>query len=480
MQNVVENERKGFWKKFSNGIKVPHTLVIIFSIIILMAIATYIVPGGSYDRVIADVNGQSKTVVLNGSFHYVENEAQGLFSVMQAPISGLEQSAEIIAFLFIVGGAFSLITRTKAIDSAIAKVVSIFKGNELLIIPIIFTLFSLGGATFGMTEEAIPFITILTPLMLALGFDSILAVGISYLGCIVGFATAMLNPFTVGIAQSIAEITLFSGVVYRSILWVITTIVGIIFLMIYARRIKKNPQLSPMYKLDEEKRKKLNKSENEEVKFTLSHKIIIASIGVCLAVIIWGVLRKGFWIPEIAAVFLITGIFAGIVGGLKADEMAEAFIAGAKDMIGAAMVIGFARAIVIIAENSQIIDTILYGLSSFIGKLPSLLAACVMLPVQMFINFFVISGSGQAALTMPILAPLGDLLDISRQTTVLIFQLGDGFSNAIFPTSGVLMACLGMAGIPYSKWFKWILPLQIILFALGIIFITCAMMIGWA
>ena len=480
MQNAVNNEKKGFLKNFSNGIKVPHTLVIIFSIIILMAIATYIVPGGSYDRVIADVNGQSKTVVLNGSFHYVENEAQGLFSVMQAPISGLEQSAEIIAFLFIVGGAFSLITRTKAIDSAIAKVVSIFKGNELLIIPIIFTLFSLGGATFGMTEEAIPFITILTPLMLALGFDSILAVGISYLGCIVGFATAMLNPFTVGIAQSIAEITLFSGVVYRSILWVITTIVGIIFLMIYAKRIKKNPQLSPMYKLDEEKRKKLNKSENEEVKFTLSHKIIIASIGVCLAVIIWGVLRKGFWIPEIAAVFLITGIFAGIVGGLKADEMAEAFIAGAKDMIGAAMVIGFARAIVIIAENAQIIDTILYGLSSFIGKLPSLLAACVMLPVQMFINFFVISGSGQAALTMPILAPLGDLLDISRQTTVLIFQLGDGFSNAIFPTSGVLMACLGMAGIPYSKWFKWILPLQIILFALAIIFITCAMMIGWA
>ena len=480
MQNAVNNEKKGFLKNFSNGIKVPHTLVIIFSIIILMAIATYIVPGGSYDRVIADVNGQSKTVVLNGSFHYVENEAQGLFSVMQAPISGLEQSAEIIAFLFIVCGAFSLITRTKAIDSAIAKVVSIFKGNELLIIPIIFTLFSLGGATFGMTEEAIPFITILTPLMLALGFDSILAVGISYLGCIVGFATAMLNPFTVGIAQSIAEITLFSGVVYRSILWVITTIVGIIFLMIYARRIKKNPQLSPMYKLDEEKRKKLNKSENEEVKFTLSHKIIIASIGVCLAVIIWGVLRKGFWIPEIAAVFLITGIFAGIVGGLKADEMADAFVAGAKDMIGAAMVIGFARAIVIIAENSQIIDTILYGLSSFIGKLPSLLAACVMLPVQMFINFFVISGSGQAALTMPILAPLGDLLDISRQTTVLIFQLGDGFSNAIFPTSGVLMACLGMAGIPYSKWFKWILPLQIILFALGIIFITCAMMIGWA
>ena len=476
MQNVASNERKGFKKKISGGIKIPHTLVIIFAIIVLVAIATYIVPGGAYERVVTEVNGQSRTVVLNGSFTYVENQAQGLFSVMQAPVKGLEQSAEIIAFLFIVGGAFNLITRTKAIDSAIAKVVNVFKGNEILIIPIIFTLFSLGGATFGMTEEAIPFITILVPLMLALGFDSILAVGISYLGCIVGFATAMLNPFTVGIAQSIAEIPLFSGVTYRTIAWVITTAVGIVFLMIYARKVKKNPEFSPMYKLDQEKREKLS----EEVKFTFAHKIIIASIGVCLAVIIWGVLKQGFWIPEIAAVFLITGVFSGIVGGLKADEMAESFIAGAKDMIGAAMIIGFARAIVIIAENAQIIDTILYGLSSFIGKLPSMVAACVMLPVQMFINFFVISGSGQAALTMPILAPLGDLLEISRQTTVLIFQLGDGFSNAIFPTSGVLMACLGMAGIPYSKWFKWILPLQVILFALGIIFITCAMMMGWA
>ena len=480
MQNVVENERKGFWKKFSNGIKVPHTLVIIFSIIILMAIATYIVPGGAYERVVTEVNGQSRTVVLNGSFQYVENEAQGLFSVMQAPISGLEQSAEIIAFLFIVGGAFSIVSRTKAIDLGILKIVNVFKGKEILVLPILMFMFSIGGATFGMSEEAIAFVAVLMPLVLALGYDSIVAVAITYLACNLGFSAAMLNPFTVGIAQSIAGIQLYSGVEFRTLVWFVSTLVGCGFVMFYAMKIKKNPEFSPMYKLDEEKRKKLSQTQSEEIKFTVSHKIIIASIGVCLAVIIWGVLKAGFWIPEIAAVFLITGIFAGIVGGLKADEMAEAFIAGAKDMIGAAMVIGFARAIVIIAENAQIIDTILFGLSSFIGKLPSLLAACVMLPVQMFINFFVISGSGQAALTMPILAPLGDLLEISRQTTVLIFQLGDGFSNAIFPTSGVLMACLGMAGIPYSKWVKWIMPLQIILFALGIIFVTCAMMMGWA
>ncbi len=474
--NNQSKEKRNFLSNFSKNIKVPHTLVIIFSIILIMAIATYLVPGGAYERAIVD----DKTVVVNNSFQFVQNQAQGLFSVMQAPVKGLEASAEIIAFLFIVGGAFNLISKTRAIDSGIAFVVNRFKGREFIIIPLIFTLFSLGGATFGMTEEAIPFITILLPLMLALGYDSILAVATSYLGCIVGFASAMLNPFTVGIAQSIAEIPLFSGIGYRTLVWIITTAVSIVFLMIYAAKIKKNPELSPMYEIDNEKREELLEASKVEVKFTTAHKVILASIGVCLIAIVIGVLQFGFWIPEIAAVFLITGLFCGIVGRLKADDMASAFIEGAKDMMGAAIIIGFARGIVIIAENAQIIDTILYGLSSLIGKLPSVLAAIVMLPVQMFINFFVISGSGQAALTMPILAPLGDLLDISRQTTVLIFQLGDGFSNAIFPTSGVLMACLGMAGIPYSKWFKWIIPLQLILLTLGIIAITVAMLIGWA
>ena len=480
MQNAVNNEKKGFLKNFSNGIKVPHTLVIIFSIIILMAIATYIVPGGSYDRVIADVNGQSKTVVLNGSFHYVENEAQGLFSVMQAPISGLEQSAEIIAFLFIVGGAFSLITRTKAIDSAIAKVVSIFKGNELLIIPIIFTLFSLGGATFGMTEEAIPFITILTPLMLALGFDSILAVGISYLGCIVGFATAMLNPFTVGIAQSIAGIQLYSGVEFRTLVWFVSTLVGCGFVMFYAIKIKKNPELSPMFEHDQVKREKLKSTESEHTEFTLRHKIIIAALFTSIALVVYGVLKLEFWIPQIAAVFLGLGIISGLVGKLAPNEIAEAFTDGAKDMIGAAIMIGLAKSVMIIAQNANIIDTILFNLANVVGQLPSLIASYIMFVIQMFINFFVSSGSGQAALTMPILAPLGDLVGISRQLSVLIYQLGDGFSNAMFPTSGVLIACLGMAGVPYGKWLKWILPLQAILFMTAIAFITIASLIGWA
>lgn len=464
-------------KKSENGIKIPHTLVIIAAIIMLVSIATYFVPGGAYETV---VNEAGKTIVVDGSFKYVESQPQNLFKVLQAPIQGMVDGAEIIAFLFAIGGAFNLIAATKAIDFGIIRIVNLFRGKEILLIPIITFTFSLGGAIFGMSEEAVAFITILAPLTLALGYDSIVAVAITYLACVLGFSSAMLNPFTVGIAQSIAGIPMFSGIEFRSVVWFITTVVGTLFIMIYAMKVKKNPTISPVYESDQIKRKDLQKLEDKPGDFTISHKIILSTLALSIGVIIWGVLTQGFWISEIAAVFLAVGLISGIIGKLSADEMATAFIEGAKGMIGPAVMIGFARGIMIVAENASIIDTILYNLSNLLGNLPSLLAAYLMLPIQMFINFFVNSGSGQAALTMPILAPLGDLVGISRQLTVLIYQLGDGFSNAMFPTSGVLIACLGVAGVPYTKWLKWIIPLQIILFILGIVFITIASSIGWA
>lgn len=464
-------------KKRGGGFKVPHTLVIISAIILLVAVATYLVPGGAYEKI---VNEAGKTVVVDGSFKYVESKPQGVFDVLQAPIQGIIEGAEIIAFLFIVGGAFNIITKTKAIDFGIMRIVNVFKGKEIFIIPIIFFMFSLGGAVFGMTEEAIPFIAMMIPLTLVLGYDSIVAVAITYLACNTGFAAAMLNPFNVGIAQSIAEIPMYSGIEYRTLIWLVSTLVTIGFIMIYANKIKKNPKLSPVYESDQKKRQNLTDFESQDDQFLLSHKIILLLIALCMGTIVWGVLAKGFWIPQIAAVFLVTGLLAGIVGKLSLDEMADAFILGAKDMIGAAIMLGFARSIVILAENAGIIDTILFHLAQVLGSISGMLASYLMLPVQMFINFFISSGSGQAALTMPILAPLGDLIGISRQLTVLIFQLGDGFSNAMFPTSGILIACIGVAGIPYAKWLKWILPLQGVLFALGIAFITIAQVIGWS
>ena len=464
-------------EKQKKEFKVPHTLVIISTIMMLVALATYFVPGGQYDKAI---NEDGREVVVDGSFQYIESVPQTLSDILQAPINGIVEGAEIIAFLFVVGGAFNLINRTRAIDFGIRSIVKIFKGKEILVIPVLFTMFSLGGATFGMTEEAIPFITMIVPLVLVLGYDSIVAVAITYLGCVIGFASAMLNPFTVGIAQDIAQIPMFSGLEYRTILWVICNIVAITFIMMYAKKIKNNPELSPVYENDLKKKANLVNFEDSNEKIQFSHKIILFGLLVCIVTIVWGVLDQGFWIPQIAAVFLATGLISAIIGKLSFDEMAEAFIDGAKDMVGAAIMLAFAKGIVILAENAHVIDTLLYTLANMIGELPSLIAAYIMLPVQMFINFFVNSGSGQAALTMPILAPLGDLVGISRQLTVLIFQLGDGFSNAMFPTSATLVACISLAGVPYGKWLKWILPLQAVLFTLGLVFITIAHVIGWA
>ena len=473
--DLAQQNSKSSKQKFK--MQMPHTLVIIAVIIALVTLATYLIPGGAYETA---VNESGKTVVVNGTFKYIKSNPQSIFDVLQAPVQGLIDGAEIIAFLFLVGGAFSIISKTKAIDFGILKIVSMFKGAEIVVLPILMFMFSLGGATFGMSEEAVAFIAVLSPLVLALGYDSIVTIAVTYLATNIGFSAAMLNPFTVGIAQSIAEIPLYSGVQFRTIIWFVTTALTCTFVMIYATKIKKNPQLSPVFEMDEEKRKHLENTQGEDTEFTLGHKIIVSSLFIGIGFIVYGVLKLGFWIPQIAGVFLAVGLISGIVGKLSPNEMAEAFVEGAKDMIGAAILIGFARAIMIIAQNANIIDTILFSLSNAIGHLPTLIASYLMLPVQMFINFFVSSGSGQAALTMPILAPLGDLVGITRQLTVLIFQLGDGFSNAMFPTSGVLIACLGMAGVPYGKWLKWIIPLQALLFTTSIVFITIASLIGWA
>lgn len=464
-------------KEGTKEFKVPHTLVIISFILAIVAVSTWVLPAGAYERIINDAG---RSVVVDGSFSYVEQTPQGIFSLLQAPLEGMMGASEIIAFLFVVSGAIAIITKTRAIDAGMTNAVKSFKGKEMLMIPVITGLFSIGGAVFGMTEEAIPFITMLIPLCLALGYDSIMAMAISYMGCIVGFATAMINPFSVGVAQNIANVQAGSGVGYRTLVWAVTTIAATLFLMWYGRRIKRNPELSPVYEIDQARREQLKESENEHIEFTTRHKIILSLILFCLAGIVVGVLNFDFGIPEIAALFLATGIVSGLIGRLSLDDMANSFVSGAKDMIGAAVVVGFARGIVILAENGQIIDTILYQLSNFIGQLPSLVAGYVMFFVQMFINFFISSGSGQAALTMPIMAPLGELVGITPQTSILIFQFGDGFSNAIFPTSAVLMACLGVSGIPWSKWVKWVLPLQLIFGALAIIFITVAILMGWS
>ena len=457
-------------------IKLPHTLALIFIIMIFVALMTWIIPGGEYKRI---ENDDGKQVVVGNSFEFVANNPQGIFDVLKAPVKGITETAHITGFILLIGGVFAVIQKTGAISALIGKTADILKGKESIVIPVGMTIFSLFGAVFGMSEEVIPFVLIFIPMALTLGYDSIVGVSIPFLGAGIGFAGAIFNPFTVGVAQGIAEIPLFSGVVYRLIVWTIVTFCGIILVMRYANKVKKNPASSPVYDIDQ-KREKLNDVDSENAhSFTLQRKVIIALFVVVVLAMIFGVMKYNWFIAEIASIFLGLGILSGLIGRLHINTIAESFVDGAKDLVGAALVVGFARAILVLVSDGQIIDTIMYALSNLISNLHPVFAAQFMFILQCFINFFVPSGSGQAALTMPILAPLADLIGVTRQTAVLAFQMGDGFTNMIIPTSGVTMGVLGMAKIPWQKWATWLLPMQVFFFLLALLLLIPPVIMSW-
>ncbi|HMN16739.1 MAG: putative basic amino acid antiporter YfcC [Ignavibacteriota bacterium] len=460
-------------------IKVPNTYLLIFSLLVLIAILTWIIPGGQYERAV--VNGRE--VVVQNSFKYVDNNPQGFLALFIAPLKGFVEAGLIIGFILFVGGAFNVLAKTDAINSLISKLARAHKDSKLLqklFIPVIMLMFSIGGATFGMNEEIIPFVLIIVPICLALGYDSIIGVAIPLVGAHVGFASAFLNPFNVGIAQGIADVPLFSGIGYRFISWAVSTTVAILFLLWYVNKLSQNPKISPTYEMDEQRRKgeHFDTIYNNNNHFSTRHKAVLTAFALCLILIVIGVIELGWYIEEISAAFFIMGVVVGIIGGLKVDEFTKAFIDGAKDLVGTALIVALARATLVISRDGQIIDTILYGLSPFIESSSPIFASQKMFVVQAIINFFVHSGSGQAALTMPIMAPLSDLAGVSRQTAILAFQFGE-YTNIIIPTSAVTMGALSMAKVPWEKWAKWALPLMVILFILGFILLIPPNLIGW-
>jgi uncharacterized ion transporter superfamily protein YfcC len=465
--------------KEKKTLKVPHTLVLIFSIIIIMAILTYIIPGGIYERAAKD----GRQVIIPDSFQRIENKPQNLGALLLAPSRGFVDAAEIIAFVIIVGGAFAVIQHTGAIDGMIRSISAAHSRSRLLrhlMIPILMTLFALAGAIFGMSEEVIPFILIFIPLALSLGYDSVVGTAIPFIGAGAGFAGAFINPFTIGIAQGIAELPPVSGIFYRLVCWALITGVAIFFVASYAARVKANPQLSPTYDVDLGKRKLYSAGINQPGNsFDRAHLMVLVLFGLALIVLIIGVLQFKWYIPEIAALFLATAIVTGLIGKVSPSKIAQSFVNGTKDMMSAVLIIAFARGILVVASDGQIIDTILNALSAQITKFHPIFAGQAMFVVQTCINFLIPSGSGQAALTMPIMAPLSDLIGVTRQTAVLAFQFGDGFSNMIIPTSGVTMAVLGLANIPWERWAKWILPLEVLFLILGMLLLIPPVLFKW-
>lgn len=460
-------------------LKVPNTYLLIFSLLVLIAAMTWVIPGGQYER--TTLNGRE--VVVQNSFKYVENEPQGLFAIFIAPLKGFVEAGMIIGFILLVGGAFNVLAKTDAINSFINKLARAHRNSSTLrklFVPVLIFMFSIGGATFGMNEEIIPFVLIIVPICLALGYDSIVGVAIPLVGAHIGFASAFLNPFNVGIAQGIADVPVFSGIGYRVICWLVSTFVAILFVLFYLKRLEKNPEISPTFKEDSERKKTehFDHIYNNNSHFSLRHKIVLLTFVLSLIMLVVGVIKFEWFIEEISAMFFIMGIAVGIIGGLKSDEIIRGFLDGAKDLVGTAIIVALARATLVISRDGQIIDTILYGLSPFIESSSSIFASQKMFIVQAIINFFVHSGSGQAALTMPIMAPLADLASVSRQTAILAFQFGE-YTNIIIPTSAVTMGALSMARVPWERWAKWVLPLQIILMLLGLLLLIPPNLVGW-
>lgn len=510
-------------------LKVPNTYIIIFAVIVFCAVLTWFVPGGTY---LPDADGTMR-------FQETASKPQ-TWQIFSSVFKGFSQQAEIIAFVLIIGGAFWVVNSTKAVDTGILKFVSkarklerfgIFRklGIGNMIITLVMLLFGVFGAVFGMSEETIAFVAIIIPLAISLGYDSITAVCMVYLAAHVGFAGAMLNPFTIGIAQNMSGLPLFSGIEYRSFCWLVLMAFAIAFVLIYASRVKKNPSLSPMYDADAHWRDSVDAAASDAVddapkgssraawivfgivsaiillfaanyaddcviaigqsrvhapwllwvafaafavsSFTSlrssSRMFILNLLIFSIVFLVVGVMGYGWYISEIAALFFALAIASGIAGGYDADTIVKEFLAGAKDIFSAALVIGFAAGIIVILKDGMVIDTLLHGMAQWLDDSGKAGALGTMYGIQTLINVFIPSASAKAAITMPIMAPFSDLIGVSRQATVLAFQFGDGITNMITPCSGVLLAVLSVARIPYARWFKWVWKFILALIVLG-------------
>ena len=500
-------------KSKKSPMKVPDTYVIIFFVVVFAALLTYLVPVGSFQtQEVSYQMGEStktRTVLVPGSYT-VELNDQGeplkkgikLFEpygevgflnyVFEGFVSGSKwgSAVGVMAFILVIGGAFGIILRTGAVEAGILHFLARTKGAENAIIPVMFFLFSLGGAVFGMGEEAIPFVMILAPICVALGYDSITAVMITYVATQIGFATSWMNPFSVAIAQGVSEVPVLSGATFRMVMWVGFTLLGILYTIRYARKIKANPESSLSYTTDAFFREDMEKAKQIESDFGTGHMLVIGALVAGIAWVIWGVMQYGYYIPEIATQFFVIGLVAGIIGcifklnDMSLNLMASSFRDGAKDLLGAAMVVGMAKGIILVlggdaASEATVLNTILHNAGNAIAGLSAEASAWFMYVFQSVFNFFVVSGSGQAALTMPLMAPLADLAGVTRQVAVLCFQLGDGFTNLIVPTSGCLIACLGAARIDWGVWARFQIKFQAILFVLASLVVVGAVMMGF-
>ena len=474
----------------SKGIKqfkVPHVYAIIFALMVIFAVLTWIVPSGSYQR--QEVNGREVTVA--GTYEqsektYIDEETgdevdlrQGVFDVLQAPTRGIQEAIEVVAFILIVGGSFQVITKTGAITSGMGRVVRRFKNKDILIIPIAMVLFALGGTSFGMAEETLPFFAIFMPIMMAMGFDSMTAFMVVFVGARTGYIASTINPFNVLIAQGILGIQGNPQLWLRMIAWVVLTSVAITWVVLYARRVKKNPESSITFEDDIAKKVEFAADESAlDAEFTGRQKGVLAVFIAGMCLIIWGLVTQGWYMNEISAVFLAMGLLAGVIAGFSQDVIAQEFVAGIADFAFSAIVVGLARGILVIAPDGMIIDTILNALATGLGGIPAVLFTTLLYAVENLLAILVPSSSGLAALTAPIFGPLTELMGLNPEAAVWALSMGSATMSLICPTSAILVAGLGVCKIKLGQWWKTVWKFFLVVSLINIVFVAISGLIA--
>jgi uncharacterized ion transporter superfamily protein YfcC len=454
-------------------IHVPHTLVLLFGMIVLAQLLTYVLPHGEYERFTNDVGREE---VVAGSYQRIESPRQvSPIATLTALPHGFEAAAEIIFFVFIIGGAFGVMRATGAIDALIGFLLEKLGGKPGLLITGGVLLFGAGSASIGMAEEYLPFVPVLIALTLGLGFDRITAVGILCVGYSVGYGCALINPFTVLIAQDIAGLQPSSGILMRAILFGVFAIVAIHHVYRYATRVAADPGSSLMADLPEDG----DGVRSEHPEFTRRHNAVLVVLFLGLALLVYGIKTWEWYLDEMMALFVGLTIVLAIIAGLSPDATARTFCAGAAELTTTALLIGFARTIQVVLDDGEIVDTIIHGIATPLAKLAPALSAVGMYFFQSVCNFFIPSGSGQAYVTMPLMAPLSDLVGVHRQVAVLAYQFGDGFTNIIIPTNAVLVGIMAMAKVPLDRWWRFVMPFMVKVWILGSVALVIAVWIGY-
>lgn len=457
-------------KKFA----LPHIYVLLFGLIVLCTIMTWILPAGEFDRVVTENN---RTIAVAGTFHTVEASPVGPFQMMQAVYNGMCNASDVMAFVFISYASINIIIASGAFNGLVAFLLRVFKGRgRAAIIPIFMAIIGLASSTIGLFEEWFPFVPVFAGIAVAMGFDSVVGLAIVALGAGMGYSGAAINPFTVGIAQGIAEVPTMSGVGYRIFCHLCMLVVGSVLTIRYALKVQSNPTKSLVY--GDESSISMSEAEVKNAPFGWRERSILLVLLGGIIIIVYGCRNYDWYFAQLSAVFMFMGIISAIIMGWGPNKIGELYAKGFTDIAMSCMMIGLARGILMVLQAGNIIDTVVYYISLPLSIFPVWLSGVAMLIMQTILNFLIPSGSGQAATSMPIMAPLADLLGVSRDIAVLAFQFGDGLSNIVWPTAMPAILA-GLAGIKVNKWWKFIIPIFLCLVVVQALLMIGAVLIGF-